>query len=137
MFVAPAVLAGSTGENGLKTRGMDPSGLPSITSVAEEEPGDGLLDDGLDELHAASPIAVATHAKAASGTFSLMEPSAGVMPVSCRRWGYRLRPCHWRGGASRPPLGPRLPAWPGAVAPRTRAWRGGIGGGSGSPRAAR
>ena len=92
--MAPAVLAGSTGENGLKTWGMDPSGLPSITSVALEEPDDddGVDDQGFDELHAPSPSAVTTHAEAASGPLvSLIAPQlyVGKLPavgVSIASW---------------------------------------------------
>jgi hypothetical protein len=57
---------------------MDPSGLPSITSVAVEE-FDVVDDDGLDEPHAATPSALRAHAKAASGSFTLiMAPQCQV-----------------------------------------------------------
>src|ERR1051326_9078675 len=55
---------------------MGPVGLPSITSVEEEEPDGEVGDDTVDELHAAGPSAVTTHAEAESVTFSLMDRSA-------------------------------------------------------------
>ena len=56
---------------------MGPVGLPSITSVEEEEPDGELGDDRVDELHAASPSAVITHAEAESATVDLIDRSAG------------------------------------------------------------
>src|ERR1700691_4514512 len=136
MLVAPRMLSALVEEKGLKSWLTGPDGLLSITSVEEEPELAAAVElDELEELHAPSASAPTAHSVAAIVVFFLMI-APRIRPARRRRgMDYRLRRCSRRGAASRPPHGPRPPICPEAAARSRSAWRGGIGGGTGSPRA--
>src|SRR5215475_6914348 len=135
MLVEPRMLPALVEENGLKSRLTGPDGLLSMTRVWDVPVLFVVL--GVLDPHAASASAAAApNAVASTAFFLIIAP--GVRPAGCRQgWDSRLCASVRRCAASRPPCDPRQPIPAGAVAPSRSAWRGGIGGGTGSPTAVR